>query len=256
MKRTSARLIGLSLLLAVASACEQPPADCTTGHGAFAAKYTLKEGSKQGTGACDALKGEKIGLEKYNPSQADDPKRQDLTKALLRIRPHALGDLANQAAEADVSIEGQELTSLGDFVSTTPDENNVCTVPVMTPAGIQIPAGSPIPEADIEYTWNNVRIYVSPAYPGTQMTATLTYREGGCTAQYSVLGLWPAVGCEATDDMGNGLGTPDDTLCDPIANPAEGRDIGSGINPDFRANLACDPDLLLCVLKAAPRELL
>jgi hypothetical protein len=258
MKRTIGRLLGLSLLLALVSApgCEQPSADCTTGHGAFAAKYTLVEGSKQGSGACDALKGERIGLEKYNPSQTEDPEKQDLTKALLRIRPSTLGDLAIQADEAGVSIEGQELASLGTFDSVMPNEKDICTVPSMSPAGIQIPDGAAIPEADIEYTWKNVRIIVTPAYPGTQMAATLTYREGGCTAEYNVVGLWPAIGCEGTDADGNPNGVADDTLCDPIANPEEGRDLGSGINPDFRANLTCDKDLKLCVLKQTPPALL
>lgn len=253
--RTLGRFMGLALVAAGALGCDQPPADCTTGHGGFAAKYTFKEGSKQGLGACDALKGEIIGIEKYNPSQAADPDLQDLTKARLRIRPAQLGDIAVAAGEAGVSIEGQELAALGDFVATTPDANNVCTVPTMSSAALQIPAGTPLDEADIEYSWKNVRIYVTTAYPGTQMVGDLTYREGGCTAEYTVVGLWPAIGCEKTDEMGNGLGLPDDVACDPLADPANGRATGSGINPDFKPNLTCDPNLLLCVLREAPPAL-
>lgn len=242
MSKTLGRLFGISIIVAGAG-CEQPPADCTTGHGGFAAKYTLVEGSKQGSGTCDALKGEKIGVEKYNPSSTSDPKIQDLTKAKLRIRTSGIGDPAAAAEAAGVSLEGQELSSAGDFVSSSPDDNNVCTVPSMTAAALKLPAGGAVPEADIEYKWDNVRVYVTVAYPGTQLAADLTYRDGDCTAKYSVVALWPAVECATDDD------------CSPLPDPAKGKDLGSGINPDFAANLACDPDISLCVLKQAPEAL-
>ena len=45
----------------------------------------------------------------------------------------------------------------------------------------------------------------------------------------------------------------DEKLCAPVANAAEGRPIGSGINPDFA--IRCDPDLRLCVLNEEPPSL-
>ena len=83
------RILGLSIamyMVVTGAGCTQPGADCTTGHGGFAAKYTLRPGSKTGMGACDMLHGEVIGLEKYNPSQAGDKNKQDLTVATLAER--------------------------------------------------------------------------------------------------------------------------------------------------------------------------
>lgn len=40
---------------------------------------------------------------------------------------------------------------------------------------------------------------------------------------------------------------PDDTACDPKGDPAAGRPLGSGINPDFQTY--CHPDYLHCILK-------
>jgi hypothetical protein len=40
-----------------------------------------------------------------------------------------------------------------------------------------------------------------------------------------------------------------------VADPAAGRATGSGINPDLKERVACDPDILLCVLTAPPDAL-
>jgi len=241
------RLGGLSLLALFALSCDQPPAECTTGHGPFAAVYTLQ--AKEGTGACDRLIGELIGLEKYNPSQASDPKKQDLTKAKLRIRSTELTAQAVEAEEAGSVVEVEALDSLGDFVSARPDAENVCSVPTLTPASISVALGPGLPAAARSYTWSNVKVYVTTAYPGTQMTADLEYSEGDCSATYRVVGLWPAVDCD------DGSGKPAPELCDPAADPAAGRATGSGINPDFKARVVCDPALLLCVLSEVPEAL-
>ena len=243
----SIRLGGLSLLALFALSCDQPPAECTTGHGPFAAVYTLQ--AKEGTGACDRLIGELIGLEKYNPSQASDPKKQDLTRAKLRIRSTDLSAQATEAEEEGSIVEVEALDSLGDFVSATPNEQNVCLVPSMSPASISVALGPGLPAAARSYTWSNVKVYVTTAYPGTQMTADLVYSEGECSATYRVVGLWPAVGCD------DGTGKPALELCDPQADPASGRPTGSGINPDFEARVECHPELLLCVLREVPEGL-
>lgn len=258
MKQTQKTALGLSAALFALGAgvgCDQPRADCTTGHGGFAAKYTLVEGSKQGAGSCDAMKGEIIGLEKFNPSQTDDPNKQDLTRASLAIRPERLGALADEAGQGGVAVDPKAPTSRGDFLSTSPDDNNVCFVPELTPGSVQIPAGSAVSAADVEYTWSNVRVYVTTAYPGTQMAADLTVRDGECSASYKVVGLWPAVSCEVVGMNGEGAGVGDQDACDPEANPAMGRPTGSGINPDFKDNIMCDPNTFLCVLKEAPEGL-
>jgi hypothetical protein len=60
---------------------------------------------------------------------------------------------------------------------------------------------------------------------------------------------------EALDGEGMGTGKPDASRCDPEADPAHGRPVGSGINPDFKDDVECDAELLLCVLKRAPPQL-
>jgi hypothetical protein len=253
MNWQSIRLGGLSLLALFALSCDQPPADCTTGHGGFAATYTLV--SKQGTGACDRLIGEVVGLEKYNPAQASDPKKQDLTKAKLRIRPTELSLRAAEAEEQGSAVEIEALDSVGDFVSATPDEANVCLVPSMTPASIAIALSAGQPATDRTYTWSNVKVYVTTAHPGTQMTADLVYSEGECAATYRVMALWPAVGCGVDADEDGVEEGIDAALCDPDADPAAGRATGSGINPDFEDRVECHPELHLCVLRQVPEGL-
>ena len=84
-------------------------------------------------------------------------------------------------------------------------------------------------------TFSNVQFYTSPQIPGTQFTGDLAYTEGGCTANYSVLAVFPAISCD------DGSGKPDVSLC-----------CGSGdygaINPDFP--IKCDAASRLCVLDA------
>src|SRR5215468_7027802 len=115
MKRTFAALFALSLLGAVAAlapSCAEPTNDCTAGHGLFATRYTLVPGSKQGSGTCDQLIGERIGLEKYNPATMGDGGEsdgspgafvQDLTRAILVIRSDTLGSIANNLVTPDMT---------------------------------------------------------------------------------------------------------------------------------------------------------
>jgi hypothetical protein len=148
------------------------------------------------------------------------------------------------------------------------------------------------PAVDVSYAFRNVRVYTTAGAYGTQFAADLTYTVGDCTAEYGVSAVYPAVSCEAAPpeppmdeapmmgDLDGGAAlidaqleappepvdagcpeaeapapppTMDESLCDPVANPAQGRALGSGINPDFAVQ--CDPDLLLCVLKGAPPSL-
>lgn len=257
------RILALSLVLAIApgliGGCSQPRIDCTTGHaagiGAFAMKYTLVPGSKTGDGSCDTVKGEIVGLEKYNPASAADPNKQDLTKATLAIRATTLGQLAVDAEAAGVKVDQEKISSIGDFVSTEPDDKDVCTVPTLSPAEGDFPTFGGEPATSVKYTWKNIRVHVTTAYEGTEMVGEVTYERDGCSAAYTVVGLWPAVYCEEVDADGKGTGKPDTTWCDPVANPDAGRAYGSGINPDFKDNVVCDPDLLLCVLKQPPPSL-
>jgi hypothetical protein len=108
------------------------------------------------------------------------------------------------------------------------------------------------PAHDITYKWTNVNVHVTGTSPGTVMTADLEYSDIGCSATYSVTGLFPGVGCEGVDAEGNGTGMPDTAICKVAADPAAGIAVGSGINPALFDYVVCDPDLLLCVLNGTP----
>lgn len=246
MKRLFGSTLALTTLLTLLPSCDQPKASCTAGVGAFAAKYTLQ---KMGGGACDNLKGEIIGLAKYNPLKEGEETVQDLTKASLVIRTSKIGNLALAPGAPSVD-DADALVSTGDFNSTTPDDDDVCSVPELSPAEF-----NQEPNTHIKYEWSKIRLLVTAAYPGTQMVGEFTYTEGDCTASYSVIGLWPGVACEGKNAEGKPSGLPDEALCDPKADPASGRATGSGINPDLKSRVKCDPELLLCVLTAPPPSL-
>ncbi len=109
-----------------------------------------------------------------------------------------------------------------------------------------------VPATSIKYEWSNVRFYVTPAAPGTQLVGDLTYTKDGCVATYHVTAVYPSVSCQQLnadgdpvfDMAGNPVLAPD--LCLPEADPAAGRPTGSGINPDFPVE--CEPKTALCVL--------
>jgi len=128
-------------------------------------------------------------------------------------------------------------------------------VPVDHTAVARAALGPGLPAAARSYTWSNVKVYVTTAHPGTQMTADLVYSEGECAATYRVMALWPAVGCGVDADEDGVEEGIDAALCDPDADPAAGRATGSGINPDFEDRVECHPELHLCVLREVPEGL-
>jgi hypothetical protein len=226
----TAALAGLS-----AASCEvtQPRPDCTVGRDAFAARYTLKDGPA--TGACREKKGERIGLQKYNPAiQTADGPKPDLFHATIAIQPETLGNINGDPAHP--------LLSQGDF-PITPDRDDFCTAPQLSRAEQHIAATGTSPAIDIVYEWSNVRVLNAPEALGTQLAAELRYTEGGCTATYTVDALWPSVSCE------NEAGEADVRLCSPVPLPDDGILVGSGINSLFP--IECHPDLKLCVLSSS-----
>jgi hypothetical protein len=156
--------------------------------------------------------------------------------------------------------------SLGNYTSGTPDDQDFCTVPTLTPTHIilaEVPAvrddpattdmdeSLPVqPAQDITLTWSNLRVYVTAASYGTQLEVTLddkrlTPTGDSCTYHYKALGLGPGVPCAGMDASGNPI--PDLAACDPQPDSAAGRPLGSGLS--VNTNYDCDPTTLFCTIK-------
>ena len=318
--RNAVRLSVMSSFgLLALSACDQPAPKCSIARGAFAAHYTLVSG----TGDCATLVGEQIAVDVYyQPISKKDP-QPDLDHTFVAFQPDSLsGAIAGAAGLAEPNAEDHPY-AFGPFVNTDPSAD-FCLVTAPSTARVRLPAiaeqtdmctTTPAqPAVDISYTWSNVKVYVTPSAYGTQFSADLMYSKDGCTAQYKMTAVYPAVSCgvdttaappsPATDpDAGDAArpqgsdagiaqgmdasvdmdaagpetgedgaspteeedgGCPaaeepaapqvaDETLCSPNPDVSKGRDIGSGINPEF--STVCEPTTLLCVLKSEPPSL-
>ena len=107
-------------------------------------------------------------------------------------------------------------------IGSTPDADGTCTVPSFTTANA-VPAlsdGTP-PDLPRSITLARTRFLSAPAYQGSQAESDATYTIGSCSATYHGLLLTPIVTCESDAD------------CNPFADPANGRPVGSGVNPFY-----------------------
>jgi hypothetical protein len=147
-------------------------------------------------------------------------------------------------------IAGHAPYATGTFASSSPDSNNICHVPTLKPAledfaymdgGALDDAGAPaLPTTNFEDNWSDLQFYVTPAVQGDQFTGNLSRTIEGCTVNYKVVGLWPAINCTLYDPNTGDLildanGNPQPSLleCSPCATPDAGLATGSGINPNF-----------------------
>jgi len=203
---------------------------CLIGHGYYTVKYTLKPGQTV-TGPCANKKGEFLGVAKYNrPSAPNDQTIALKPKGLVEIFPVS----ERQPGQADAAI-----ITTGKLASGDPDQEHFCVAEQF----------SPLSYGGLGYQFSNVRFYVTPQIPGTQFTAELAYTEGGCIANYNVMGVFPVVSCKDAD------GNPDNSLCSQVDHEWS----GLALNPDFPTKCEqfepdTDPDpdednsLSLCVL--------
>jgi hypothetical protein len=276
------------------ASCSQPKADCVVllaGAGySYATKYNVV-GTPSAECVALVQQGDLIGMETYHPVSAD-MLTYDSSKTSLALQADSLGNeiLARGGDTAHVPW------SQGEFTSATPDSSDFCAVPTLKAPGEQdFPdvgavagtggagggAMAPMPEVpadNVKYEWSNIKIYVTAAAQGTQFTADLKYSEkvttidpmtmaatvvADCTINYKVVGMGPGIACTKLDDMGapvlDAMGNQqaDETLCSPCTDPAAGRTIASGINPNFPTScqhLLSDADpygrpAFYCVLK-------
>jgi len=263
-----------SVFAALLASCDQPKPFCIVSPQPFAVKLIEKgrEGACDDFGPASFNADPEVGLAPY---YARDGKGQpDYERGSVAIQTTELGSLSRTAASYDVSNSASagSLYSMGDFVSPTPDGDDVCSAPSLSTTHLvldEVPAieDDPAteddesfpgqPAQDITLEWSDVKIVVSAALFGTQMQADLTDTRvapdgATCTIKYRALGLTPAVPCFKSDEDGNPL-MKDDThyetdpaLCDPEANPDEGRYAGSGISP--LSAIECDDVTGFCLL--------
>lgn len=239
------KLMGLNAGVVAAAvalgACytEEPEAQCAVARavsdgstGSFAATFTLKAEEAHPDRPCTQLTSEPVGLQKYFSREPSAPDT-------VAIRTARMGRLTEDFEDRVSSESAGEPYAVGALASESPGPDNFCDVPELSVSRLDVPAANELPAQSFAYEWSNLRIYNTPEIPGTQFVADLRYTENGCSAEYSVKGIWPVVRC-ATG------GEPNEELCDPYPNPDKGRLRGSGINPLFPVK--CDPVALICVL--------
>lgn len=184
-------LVVAALSAWVAACSPQARPVCLAGHGYYASKWTLKSG--QPTGECSTMKGELLGVEKFNaPATPDDQTIWIQTSTML--------------AESTSHTPGQSdrtVMSNGKLLKGDPDADNLCIAPTLSEASNA--------DGSRKVSWSNVKFFVTALIPGTQFTGDVKYTAGGCTAEYSATALFPAIPCETDADCGD----------------------KSGINPDF-----------------------
>ena len=106
-----------------------------------------------------------------------------------------------------------------------PDEptNGICTIPDVTEMRSDTdPLGTG--QAEFAYHAHGMNFLSGARYQGSEFEAQVDVTIGSCTATYSVQALTPT-------QIGGTCVT--DADCDPFADPAAGRPLGSGINPDY-----------------------
>ncbi|MBN1208308.1 MAG: hypothetical protein JXB05_25840 [Myxococcaceae bacterium] len=215
----AAVLLGAGALL---TGCnfDQPSAGCITQDSpSWAAKYDLKEGQTIPDGCKAEMVGELLGVFKYtNPDAAGQSR--------LTLRP---ATLASRAARdpGDPYLQ----TAVGTLAEE-PDAQEFCGATDFSPATVNAAASASEDATSITYQFANVKVFASPKAPGTQLTGDVTITRDGCSLQYTVRALWPAVGCD-----------PDPNNKNPLETCGE----GSGISPDFA--VVCNEDLGFCVLE-------
>jgi hypothetical protein len=261
-----------ALALGLVACGDQAKPNCITTTAPFAVKLIELTRAESVPGACATFgpasfnADPEVGLSPYYAQGSDG--QPDYDRGSLAVQTAELGSLVYAAEAVDVAnaAPDAQVYSFGAFSGTEPDDNEICTVPTLTPTRVVLPtipavpddpatadADESVPEqpaVDATLDWSNVRVYVTADTFGTQMDGDLvdirsTVTGDSCTITYKALGLAPAISCGVTDADGNVTLDPD--LCDPEANPAEGRLLGSGISPSARYE--CNPETAFCMIE-------
>jgi hypothetical protein len=206
-RETFLRISSLVAVTAGLVACDQPSPKCNIARGLFSARYTLVPGSVTGTGTCGELPGEELYVAAYTQPKpgSTTPDADNLKIGIVSSTQQ--GIIARADCSGVTSTSAETPYSLGAFVSSKPDKDDFCHVPVLTPSQVTVPEQEscqpdpcyppldPEPAHDARYEWSNVRVYVTAAANGTQFSADLKYSVDGCSAQFKVTALYPSVSC-------------------------------------------------------------
>jgi hypothetical protein len=243
-------LLGASIVGAN-NGCQQGAVKCAASRTPFAAVYK----KVAGPASCDALKGEKVGINTYNPD--DGNARPNLSKASIAIQTESLGTLGDDAEKAGLPDpnKAHKPYALGVITNSNAEPvNNFCSVPELSVALQEFPEQpedkammvDAVPARSVQYVWSNVQLYVTPIKLGTQFSADLRLTDDAVECTYRVIGLSPYVPCGVEDPNDPKKQIVDLGACAPEPNVDAGRATGSGIDPDLA--VACDPELFVCVL--------
>lgn len=226
----SNRSVTLAALLALLAACQSAaPAPCLIQRpslGGYTLKLTL-QGSPP------------AGCETILPSIFGDNWRMD---GYSDRAVYVKSDLMPWPPEGG----NPNLPILGVGTLSEEPVDGICTIPDVSQMETDVdPFG--IGQPTLAYHAHDMRFLSGARYQGSTFEATVDVTIGSCTATYQVQALTP------TQTGGTCL-TDDD--CNPFADPANGRPLGSGINPDYA--VACtkeawavdyltgDPDVGIC----------
>jgi hypothetical protein len=257
---------------AAAVSCDQPKPFCIVTPAPFAVRLdeVSREGSCEGLGPEGFNADSVVGIAPFY--KRDDKGQPDYHRGAIAMRTSEIGGLVGTAEGYGVESTGQ-LYSMGDFATELPDDDELCHVPTLSATRLELEelpaveddpatedddetfAGQPA--QDITLEWSNVKIVVSAALFGSQVSGDLTDTRvtaaGTCTIKYKAIGLSPAVHCFKSDEEGNPVVKDDGTydidpdLCNSEADPAAGRFSGSGISP--LSNTQCDAVTGYCLLR-------
>jgi len=257
-----------------AVSCDQPKPFCIVTPAPFAVR--LDEVSRDGD--CDSFGPDGfnadavVGIAPYY--ERDSKGQPDYRRGSIAIRTSEVGGLIATAEGFEVEPGAGNPYSLGDFAEELPDDNDICSVPVLSDTHLVLDEVAAAPDdpatadedesfpgqpaQDITLQWSNLKIVVSAALFGSQMEADLTDTRVAangdtCTIKYHALGLSPAIHCFKSDEEGNPVMKDDGTydidpdLCNSEADPEAGRFSGSGISP--LSNTECDAVTGYCLLR-------
>ncbi|AKF80072.1 hypothetical protein MFUL124B02_08130 [Myxococcus fulvus 124B02] len=169
---------------------DQPEAPCfVQDHPSWAVRYDPVDDPVDASGAGCELRApvaELMGVFKFS-----DP--DDLSNSLLTLRPQGVAAIASRDPGPTT-----DQTALGRF-DIEPDADDFCTAETLSIASVNAAATSTAPLTTISYEFSNVQVYAAPSTPGTQLRGQVKYTRNGCTSNYAIRAMWPAVACNPTN---------------------------------------------------------